>query len=270
MKIYSKKIIVIALMYAFIYAAPAHAITNPPFTATVTSKATPSTGAVDFKRAITAEKIRLSELKQKISPTRGITQTLKRGSSGEDVLLLQQFLKLYGTFSGPTTTGYFGTQTAKAVKEFQRKETLEQLGLVGPKTRARIFALSNRELSKKKVQIASSSPKTTPMITDVVFSTDVGEDGSGVGSSTVFASNTKNIYAILTITNAEQNTMLGIIRYHNGTYIDSAVTHPSRTGLRYSHFQWALKDGKNRTKGTYLYNFYINGKKSKTATITIN
>jgi peptidoglycan hydrolase-like protein with peptidoglycan-binding domain len=234
--------------------------------------ATTSVGATELKKEITAERARLAQLKLKPrpQPTPGITRTLKRGASGEEVLLLQQFLKLYGTSSAPMATGYFGTQTKKAVKEFQRNESIDPVGIVGPKTRARILALSSRELILEKARTATSSSDALPAIANVIFTTEVGEDGSGVGSTTVFASTTKNIYAILSLTNAKQDTQIGLIRYYKDTYIDSEVTHPSRSGLRYTHFQWSLKADASRIPGPYTITFYVDGKKSKTASFTVN
>jgi peptidoglycan hydrolase-like protein with peptidoglycan-binding domain len=230
----------------------------------------PSIGQSELSKEIQAEKIRIVQLTKTLQPTSGIARTLRNGSSGKDVRLLQDFLALYGTFSTTTArSNYFGPQTAQAVKEFQRKESLEPAGVVGPKTRARIRALSNRELVQAKVRTASSSPEALPEITEVIFSREVGEDGSGVGSATVFATTTKNIYAILSLANAKQDTAVGLVRYYNDVYVDSAVTHPSRSGLRYLHVQWALKPDAVRTPGTYTVTFYVNGKKSKTATYSI-
>lgn len=263
--------IIAVLACTVISASPAHAAATSA-TSTVSSAATSTTsvGTAELKKSIVAEKARLIQLKKKLYPVRGIAHTLKRGSSGEEVRLLQQFLALYATSSAPMATGYFGTLTKQAVREFQRKEALDPVGIVGPKTRARILVLSNRELAQEKARTASTSPETAAEITTVVFSSDVGEDGSGVGSATVFASSTKNIYAILALMNVKQNTPIGLVRYFNNTYVDSAVTHPSRTGLRYVHFQWSLKIGESRVPGQYTFTFYVDGKRSKTATFTIN
>ena len=271
---YKKITIITALACAIIYAPSAHAVatstTSVLSIATSTTSVGTAVGTAELKKSIAAQKAQLAQLKKKSYPTRGIAHTLKRGSSGEDVRLLQQFLSLYATSSAPAITGYFGTQTKQAVRDFQRKESLDPVGIVGPKTRARILALSNRELKQVSARTASSTTEAVPEITSVIFTTEVGEDGSGVGSTTAFASTTRNIYAILTLANAKQDTAIGLIRYFNGAYVDSEVTHPSRSGLRYMHFQWSLKAGASRIPGPYTVTFYVNGKKSKTATFTIN
>ena len=58
-------------------------------------------------------------------------KTLKKGSRGDDVRILQQALKLY-------PDGVFGPLTEEAVKEFQRKYGLVADGIVGPHTWALI------------------------------------------------------------------------------------------------------------------------------------
>lgn len=61
--------------------------------------------------------------------------SLKVGSKGADVTALQQRLKAAGVYSGPIN-GSFGTLTEAAVKKYQKLHGLQQLGSVGPSTRA--------------------------------------------------------------------------------------------------------------------------------------
>ncbi len=78
-----------------------------------------------------------------------LTRTLLRGSSGDDVEELQEFLKQFpDVYPEGLVTGYFGPLTEKAVKKFQNKHGIEQVGIVGPKTRAQLHKLVGRsELS---------------------------------------------------------------------------------------------------------------------------
>ena len=62
---------------------------------------------------------------------------LQYGSEGEDVTELQNRLTAEGVYSGPIT-GYFGPLTEAGVKAFQAKYDIEQAGVVGPLTRARL------------------------------------------------------------------------------------------------------------------------------------
>ncbi len=63
---------------------------------------------------------------------------LKRGSKGESVKTLQEFLKL-------TTDGDFGPKTEAAVKDWQKTHGLMVDGVVGPKT----FLMSYKDLRAK-------------------------------------------------------------------------------------------------------------------------
>lgn len=59
--------------------------------------------------------------------------TVRKGSSGEAVKMLQKILKDWGYNPGPVD-GDFGTKTEKAVKQFQTDLRLEDDGIVGPRT----------------------------------------------------------------------------------------------------------------------------------------
>ncbi len=64
---------------------------------------------------------------------------LSTGSTGKDVLLLQEFLATDPTiYPEGLITGFFGSLTENAVKRFQAKLKLEQVGVVGPQTLAKI------------------------------------------------------------------------------------------------------------------------------------
>jgi putative peptidoglycan binding protein len=63
------------------------------------------------------------------------TAYLEVGSTGAQVTALQNRLTALGVYSGPIT-GTFGGQTEAAVKKYQAKHGVNQLGAVGPATRA--------------------------------------------------------------------------------------------------------------------------------------
>ena len=89
-----------------------------------------------------------------------ITRSLTRGSLGNDVKSLQQFLASdTSLYPEGIVNGSFGPKTLAAVKRFQEKYGIAQkgqagYGLVGPKTRAKI-----KELSGSR---AASSPAPSP------------------------------------------------------------------------------------------------------------
>lgn len=68
-----------------------------------------------------------------------LTRQLREGMQGEDVKLLQQTLATDPEiYPEGLVTGYFGPLTKGAVKRFQAKAGIEQVGSVGPQTLERI------------------------------------------------------------------------------------------------------------------------------------
>ena len=63
------------------------------------------------------------------------TKALKLGMSGTEITELQKRLTEKGVYTGPIT-GYYGNLTVSAVKKLQKNNGLDQLGSVGPGTRA--------------------------------------------------------------------------------------------------------------------------------------
>lgn len=64
----------------------------------------------------------------------GEAETLsKLGSQGKEVTAIQNALKDRGLFTGEAT-GYYGTKTQAAVKQFQRQKGLTVDGIAGPQT----------------------------------------------------------------------------------------------------------------------------------------
>ena len=72
-----------------------------------------------------------------INSTTVLISTLSKGMSNSEVTRLQQLLaKDTSVYPEGLVTGYFGSVTENAVKRFQKKHALDQVGYVGPKTRA--------------------------------------------------------------------------------------------------------------------------------------
>ena len=64
------------------------------------------------------------------------TVMLKRGMEGAEIRRLQEWLnKNYPAYSKLPTTGFFGEQTERVIKEFQRRSRITVDGIVGPQTR---------------------------------------------------------------------------------------------------------------------------------------
>ena len=88
--------------------------------------------------------------------------SLRRGSSNEDVRRLQEFLKsMPDVYPEGTVSGYFGVVTEKGVKRFQQKYGIEAVGFVGQKTRVKLNELmqANMPMSFRETHAA---PSPTP------------------------------------------------------------------------------------------------------------
>ena len=68
-----------------------------------------------------------------------LQMTLKQGSTGEQVAVLQALLAADSSiYPEGIVSGFFGRLTGEAVKRFQKKNGIEQVGFVGPKTLKRL------------------------------------------------------------------------------------------------------------------------------------
>ncbi len=114
-----------------------------------------------------------------------------------------------------------------------------------------------------------SQPGTVATITNVAMSRSITARGAAVAPKTVFSSADPVIYAVLSLQNATQRTELSYVRYYAGKYVDSKVSHPTKDGVQYFHFDWTLKPGQTRKTGNYTLNFYVNGEKAKRISYSI-
>lgn len=74
------------------------------------------------------------------------TSTLSYGSSGAEVLALQQLLLRHGFFpSDNVPNGRFGPTTVSSVKRFQTAQGISAIGVVGPKTREALNQLAGQQ-----------------------------------------------------------------------------------------------------------------------------
>ncbi len=134
------------------------------------------------------------EVKETVKEVKGTLQIVKQlriGMSTEEVKLLQEILATDPeVYPEGLITGYFGKLTEKAVKKFQEKMCIEQVGIVGPKTLSKINELlvegagSSGKIppglliapgiQKKLCATATSTPDTIiPVISDVIATSTI-------------------------------------------------------------------------------------------------
>ncbi|MED5053059.1 peptidoglycan-binding protein [Anoxybacillus rupiensis] len=83
-------------------------------------------------------------------PTEGKAAQLKIGMSDAKVKEVQQLLKAAGFFTYPTATGYYGTITETAVKNFQSSVKLPVTGVVDDQTYAKLKTASSPQPALKQ------------------------------------------------------------------------------------------------------------------------
>lgn len=84
------------------------------------------------------------------------TRNLSRGMTGNDVMELQKILKAKGHLVIDTPTSLFGPMTQAAVVKFQATNSLEQVGMVGPKTRALLNVCEGGLTDSQKQELIKS------------------------------------------------------------------------------------------------------------------
>jgi hypothetical protein len=97
---------------------------------------TATTSASVLVSQIQAYQTQINSLQQqKQQAIASLVTTLRQGSVGDQVLVLQALLAADPSiYPEGVISGYFGKLTAQAVKRFQKQNDLEQVGAVGPKT----------------------------------------------------------------------------------------------------------------------------------------
>lgn len=120
----SKNVIAVSLILGFMM---------PVLAAAQTTTSASVQTLLDQIKALQAQIVALQQQRQEIVVQ--LVATLKEGSRGDQVTALQQMLSQDSSlYPEGIVSGYFGKLTAAAVKRFQKKHGIEQVGLVGPKT----------------------------------------------------------------------------------------------------------------------------------------
>lgn len=95
-----------------------------------------------------------------------LQMTLKQGSTGEQVAVLQALLAADPSiYPEGLVSGFFGRLTSEAVKRFQKKYDIEQVGFVGPKTLRKL----QEHLKKNPLAFDMASSTATTMATSTMW-----------------------------------------------------------------------------------------------------
>lgn len=120
------------------------------------------------------------------------TMQLKFGSTGSEVTTLQTVLKGDATiYPEGLVTGYFGSLTEKAVKAFQARYGIDQVGQVGPITRVKLNSL---------YCVVNATPTPTPTATPVSGPLTVTVASDSPASANIQRGSANNVVAKFTFT----------------------------------------------------------------------
>lgn len=144
---------------------PASTSTSSSSSSSSSSKSSPSSSSSE-------------SLPSKVSDLGKAPASTKRGDRGNDVLKLQQALKIVGHYSGKLD-GVFGEQTELAVKTFQTARGLSKDGVAGKVTIKTLFGESSSDTSSSSSS-ASSSSSSSSTSSSGVETIDWSNGGSNV------------------------------------------------------------------------------------------
>lgn len=125
------------------------------------------------------------------------TQSLYKGIENNEARELQRFLaKDPAVYPEGLITGYFGRLTEAAVKRFQKKHGIEQVGVVGPKTRAKLNELCGvipvvpavPVITTAPVVPATTTSEVLPVEENIIFSADITNFTATAGVNLVMLS----------------------------------------------------------------------------------
>ena len=129
-----------------------------------------------------------SAIAQAVSPV--FNSDLALGSRGDDVTRLQQLLaRDTEIYPEGIVSGYFGNLTVQAVRRFQAKYGISQVGRVGPQTRAKLAEI----FGAGETPSAIPTP-ATPAATGLTRELDSGARGDDVTVLQEFLAKDKDIY----------------------------------------------------------------------------
>ena len=113
------------------------------------------------------------------------SRLLKHGSVGTDVKALQELLNQLG--ASLSVDSEYGDQTERAVKAFQKKQSLKQDGLYGEKTHAALMAaVSDDDTGRQGDHPAEAETDPAEPVTKVIIVSEGGKVNIRKGNSTAY------------------------------------------------------------------------------------
>ncbi len=134
-----KKLITFVLVLAFVFGftgiAKAETVTTTTSSAQVQALLEQIKTLTAQIESLKAAQAQVETARESVSSTLSMIRNLREGMTGDDVKALQAILAADPEiYPEGLITGYYGRLTSEAVRKFQRKNGIETVGVVGPKT----------------------------------------------------------------------------------------------------------------------------------------
>jgi len=134
-----KKLITLTLVLMFVFSfagiAKAQEVTTTSASAQVQALLEQIKTLTAQLEALKAAQTQVQTTRESVSSTLSMIRNLREGMTGDDVKALQAILAADPEiYPEGLITGYYGRLTSEAVRKFQRKNGIETVGVVGPKT----------------------------------------------------------------------------------------------------------------------------------------
>jgi hypothetical protein len=158
-----------------------------------------------------------------------LASNLKQGNRNADVTILQNFLKEKG-YLNVSATGFFGGQTLKAVKNFQKDNNINSTGLVGPLTRDFINKLTcvNNTSTTTETNTTATTENNTSTTNTGTTNTETTTIGTNETNTTVA------IDEVLTSNNSGSLRVRtdGVISiYNDSVVVRGMITQGAKNGI---------------------------------------
>jgi hypothetical protein len=137
-------------------------------------------------------------------------KNLSKGMMNSDVLELQKRLVTEGLLTIDAPTNYFGNMTFNAVKAYQTKVGLEQVGNVGPKTRAALNGNAGTMMSGSNASLIAMLEAQLKLLMDKIAAlTSAASSGASVGASSTSTSTTMTSTSTSMMTGTSTSSTMG-------------------------------------------------------------
>ncbi len=131
-----------------------------------------------------------------------------------------------------------------------------------------LYVYNNQNAKTANTSTATKVISHPGVVKSEVFAASLDTVGVPSNPTSKFSATVPNLYVSLSLNNAKASQRVEYTRYLNGKFVDNGSI-PVKDGAKYASFNFALKYGQTRPKGTYVVKTYTNGVFERSATYTV-